>query len=89
MNADELTAAWGYIRYMTDLLKRALKKAEEELSEPEQDEFARWLMETIESDERRWDEAFARSPKKLEKLATRALKAARAGRAEPLDPGKL
>lgn len=37
---------------MTDLLKRALKKVEEELSEPEQDEFARWLLETIESDER-------------------------------------
>ncbi len=59
------------------------------MSESEQDEFARWLLEAIESDERRWDTAFARSGDKLGRLASRALEDFRAGRAGPLDPEKL
>ena len=41
----------------------------------EQNEFSRWLIPAIESDERRWDAAFARSQSGLESLADRALDA--------------
>jgi hypothetical protein len=74
---------------MSELLKQAFEKAAAELPDYEQDEFARWLLNVIESDERRWDVAFAQSPEKLKKLGDEALEAFRAGRAELLDPAKL
>jgi hypothetical protein len=40
-------------------------------------------------DERRWDEAFARSPNMLAKLATEAMTEYRAGKTQELDPDKL
>jgi hypothetical protein len=74
---------------MTELLTRAFKKAAKEMSDREQDEFGRWLIAMIESGERDWDAAFARTQDKLEILADRALEAFRRGLAEPLDPKKL
>jgi hypothetical protein len=38
---------------MSELLKQAFEKAAAELPDYEQDEFARWLLNVIESDERR------------------------------------
>jgi len=55
----------------------------------EQDEFAQLLLHAIESDERRWDVAFAQSSDKLARLADRALEEFRSGRAEVLDPEKF
>jgi len=74
---------------MTELLKQAFARAAERLPENEQDEFARWLLDAIESDEREWDAAFARTPDKLKRLAARALKDFRAGRTTSLNPEKL
>ncbi len=74
---------------MTELLRQAFEKAAQRLPEHEQDEFARWLLDAIESDERGWDAAFAGTPDKLKRLTTRALEDFRAGRTEPLDPEKL
>jgi hypothetical protein len=74
---------------MTDLLRRAFEKAAQELSDGEQDEMGRRLLELIESDEKRWDEAFARSGEQLDRLAEDALEDFRAGRTTPLDPEKL
>jgi hypothetical protein len=74
---------------MTDLLRRAFEKAARELSDDEQDEMGRRLLELIESDEKRWDEAFARSGEQLDRLAEEALEDFRAGRTTPLDPEKL
>ena len=74
---------------MTDLLKRAFQKASDELPEDEQDELGRWLLSAIESDERRWDEVFARSRDKLGRLAQEASEDFRSGRTKPLDPDKL
>ena len=74
---------------MTDLLKRAFEKAAEAMSEEEQNEFGRWLISAIESDERHWDAAFARSQSRLESLADHALDAFRKGKTDPLDPEKL
>ncbi len=69
---------------MTQLLKKAFEKAAREMSEREQDEFARWLLEAIERDEKNWDTAFARSQGKLQRLARKALDDLRSGRAKPL-----
>jgi hypothetical protein len=74
---------------MTELLKKAFEKASQEMSECEQDEFARWLLEAIERDERRWDAAFAESSDKLAHLADEALDEFRSGRTSVLDIEKL
>jgi hypothetical protein len=74
---------------MTELLKKAFDKVAEEMSDYEQDEFGRWLLDVIERDEERWDAAFAQSTDKLERLANEALEVFRTGRSEPLDPEKL
>jgi hypothetical protein len=73
----------------TALLKKAFDKAAEEMPEFEQDEFARWLLKTLESDDRQWEVAFARSPETPQRLAGRARETFLSGRAEPLDPKKL
>ncbi len=74
---------------MTELFKKAIEKAAQELPDYEQDEFGRWLLEAIESDERRWDAAFAQSGHVLDRLENQALEDIKAGRTEPLDPDKL
>jgi hypothetical protein len=74
---------------MTELLKKAFDKVAEEMSDYEQDEFGRWLLDAIEKDEERWDAAFAQSTDKLEQLANVALEVFHTGRSEPLDPEKL
>lgn len=72
---------------VTELLRKAIQQAEQ-LSNDEQDAFARWLLEELAS-EKRWAEAFARSQDRLKDLATEALEEHRAGRTEVLDPERL
>ena len=74
---------------MTQLLEEAFEKAAQ-LSDEEQDEFARLMLAELES-ERRWAELFARpeSEDLLERMADEALAAHRAGQTRPLDPEEL
>ncbi len=72
---------------MTDLLEKAFSKAAR-LPDDEQDAFARWLLDEIES-ERRWSRSFETSQRQLANLAREALKEDLAGRTEPLDPDRL
>ncbi len=74
---------------MTELLQQAFDKAAE-LPEERQDDFARFLLAELES-ENRWDELFGRpeSDELLERLASEALKAHRAGLTKPLNPEDL
>jgi uncharacterized protein (DUF885 family) len=74
---------------VTNLLRRAFEKAAAEMPDYEQDEFARWLLDAIEADEKRWDTAFAESSEKLALLAKNALDEFRSGRTDLLDPEKL
>ena len=62
---------------MSQLLDRAVAEARK-LPDPEQDAIAALILEEIE-DDRRWEEALARSPGKLVALATRADEQVRAG----------
>lgn len=59
------------------------------MSEPEQEVFARWLLDASEHDEKRRDQAFAASAKKLESIADEVLDDFRNGLTEPLDLEKL
>lgn len=72
---------------MTELLEKAFRKASE-LPPARQDSFAEFLLAELES-EARWDEAFARSPELLEKLAAEALAEDDAGDTELLIPEEL
>jgi len=72
---------------MTKLLKQAFEEVSR-LDGAEQDSVARWLLDELASD-RRWDEAFQRSPDPLGKLAGEALGEHRGGRTRPLDPDAL
>ena len=72
---------------MTDLLAEAVAKVAR-LPDEEQDAFARWLMDELES-ERRWSRAFEASQSPLEELAREALEDELADRTEPLDPDRL
>ncbi len=74
---------------MTDILKLAFEKASEVMSESEQEVFARWLLDALDQDEKRWDKAFRDSSKKLESIADEVLEDYRQGRTEPLDIEKL
>ena len=69
---------------MTRLLQQAFEKATE-LSETEQNNFARFLLAELES-ARQWVELFARpeSEELLGRLAEGALSEHRAGRTQPL-----
>ena len=69
---------------MTNLLEQAFAKAAR-LPDDEQDLFARWLMDELES-ERRWSRSFETSPDQLADLAQEAIDEDLAGRTEPLDP---
>lgn len=72
---------------MTTKLEKAISVLED-LPENEQDAAAEWLLAELES-ERRWDDLFARSSKKLEKMAAEALAEHRAGLTVELDPENL
>lgn len=69
---------------MTELLELAIARLKT-LSASEQDALAAMILEELE-DERRWDEAFARSPDILAKLANEAMAEHRAGKTLDLDP---
>ena len=72
---------------MTQLLEKAFEKASE-LPEEEQDDFAAFILEELES-ERQWEQAFSESQDELERLADEALEEYNAGDSEKLDPGQL
>lgn len=72
---------------MTELLERALTKLHA-LPEDEQNAIASIILDEIE-EERRWDEAFSRSPDILAKLAASAMAEYRAGETQELDPETL
>ena len=71
---------------MTDLLEEAFAKAAR-LPDHEQDAFARWLMNELES-ERSWSRSFETSQRQLANLAREALAEDLVGRTEPLDPDR-
>lgn len=58
------------------------------LSPREQDAFAAWILEELQS-ERRWNRAFVNSADVLSNLADEALREHRAGQTQPLDPEQL
>jgi hypothetical protein len=72
---------------MTKLLEQAVDRARQ-LSEAEQDAIAQIMLDEIES-ERKWDELFAKSPQKIQKLADRAWSEHEAGQSSELDPDSL
>jgi hypothetical protein len=72
---------------MTKLLEKAFARAVK-LPKKEQDKLAKWLLAELES-ERRWDDAFARSPQQLAQFADQALKEHRKGRTKALNPDQL
>jgi hypothetical protein len=63
---------------MTQLLEQALDEIRK-LPAPEQDAIAAMILEEL-ADERRWDEAFARSQEPLTRLAAKVREDVRAGR---------
>ena len=72
---------------MTPLLERAIAKVRV-LCEQEQNVIAQIVLDEIES-EKHWDELFAKSPEKIQKLADKAWAEHKAGQTEPLDPDRL
>jgi hypothetical protein len=74
---------------VSELLQKAFERIASELPEYEQDQFAKWLLEMIESDDRQWEARFAASLDKLSTLGDRALAEFSEGRTEVLDPEKL
>jgi hypothetical protein len=72
---------------MTKLLERAFKEASK-LPEVEQNAFAKWVMEELET-ERKWEKAFAGSEDILDRLADEALAAHKQGETKPLSIEKL
>ena len=72
---------------MTELLEEAFAKAAR-LPDHEQDAFARWLLDELES-ERRWSRAFETSQGQLAELAREALEDHLADRTEPPGPDRL
>ena len=74
---------------MTKILQQAFDRAAE-LPEDRQEALARFLLAEIDS-ELRWDELFSRPESEafLERMATEALEAHRAGKTEPLNPEDL
>jgi len=71
---------------MIPKLRQAFDKVEV-LSEPEQEALADRIMETLDSEERIWDDLFARPEilARLQKLADEALAEHRRGESLPLD----
>ena len=54
----------------------------------EQDALAEWILEEL-ADEQRWQESFAKSQNKLEKMADKALQEHERGNTSPLDLSEL
>ena len=69
---------------MANLLEQAFAEAAR-LPDDEQERFARWLMDELES-ERRWTRSFEASPGQLVALAQEAIEEDLAGRTESGDP---
>jgi hypothetical protein len=82
-----LFSLYGTINDMNTLLQQAFRKASN-LKAEEQDQFARWILLELES-EQRWDTLFAESQDALASLAEEALAEYHAGKTEPLDPDSL
>ena len=72
---------------MVNLLEKAFAEASK-LSEEEQEAFAAWILEELNS-EGRWTEAFANSEDALAQLADEALKEHSRGQTEELKPDEL
>lgn len=72
---------------MTELLERAIAQLKT-LPTDRQDAIAAIILEELE-DDLRWDEAFAKSPDTLAKLAASAMAEYDAGKTEELDPETL
>ena len=72
---------------MTRLLEKAFEKASE-LPEAEQDDFAAFILDELNS-ERRWEQAFEDSQDELGQLADEALDEHEAGDSQKLDPNRL
>jgi hypothetical protein len=72
---------------MTRLLEQVLAEVQK-LPEAEQDAIAAMILEEI-ADERRWDEAFARSQAQLGRLADRVREDIRAGRVKNIGMDEL
>ena len=72
---------------MTELLKKAFREASK-LPPERQDSLAAFVLSEMES-EARWEEAFARSPELLERLASEALAEDDGGKTEILIPEEL
>ncbi len=72
---------------MTELLERAIARLKT-LPASDQDAVAAIILDELE-DDRRWDEAFARSPDVLAKLAATAMAEYQAGKTQALDPETL
>jgi hypothetical protein len=67
---------------VTHLLKYAFSKVAK-MSQTEQNAFARWVLEELDS-EKRWDKAFAKSQGVLAHLADQALQEHVQGKTKPL-----
>jgi hypothetical protein len=72
---------------MTQLLEQALAEIQK-LADVEQDAIAVLILEEL-ADERRWDEAFARSQESLARLAAKTREDIRAGRIRGVGMDKL
>jgi len=72
---------------MGRLLDRVIAETAK-LPEGEQEAFAAFMLEELES-EQRWDELFGRSQDLLARMADEARGEHRAGLTQPLDPDKL
>jgi len=72
---------------MGRLLEKVIAEVSK-LPEAEQEAFAAFMLEELES-ERRWDDLFARSQDLLARMADEARREHRAGLTQPLDPEKL
>lgn len=72
---------------MTELLTHAFAEIAK-LPTEEQDTFARWILDELDS-EQRWSDAFKRTADSLAHLADEALAEYRAGQTQELDPDQL
>ena len=72
---------------MTTLLEQAISEIQK-LSKAEQDAIAALILEEI-SDERKWDEAFARSQDQLARIAAKVREDIQTGRVKDTDIDEL
>ncbi len=70
---------------MNEILKIALKRAAEVMSDAEQEAFGQWLLGIIDQDEHRWNKPFADPSTKLASIADKVLRDFRTDRIAPLD----